>query len=80
MSNDGKLIVADAAANRVLIFNTIPTANGALADVVIGQPNFTSSAAGTSDQSLSSPAFVSVSPDNKLLITDLFNNRVLVYN
>ena len=38
----GKLYVADTQDNRILIYNKIPTTNGAAADVVIGQPNFTS--------------------------------------
>ncbi len=38
----GKLYVADTQDNRVLIYNKIPTTNGVAADVVIGQPNFTS--------------------------------------
>lgn len=39
---NGKLIVADTGNNRVLVWNTVPTASGAAADVVIGQPDFTS--------------------------------------
>src|SRR3954469_794939 len=38
---NGKLYVADTQNNRVLIFNQIPTANAAAADVVLGQPNLT---------------------------------------
>lgn len=43
VSTDGtRLFVADLGQNRVLIFNKIPTANGASADVVIGQPDLVS--------------------------------------
>jgi len=35
----GKLIVADLGLSRVLIWNSIPTSNGAAANVVVGQPN-----------------------------------------
>jgi len=38
---NGKLYVADTQDDRVLIFNRIPTANGAAADVVLGAPDFT---------------------------------------
>src|SRR6185436_19577299 len=38
---NGKLYVADTQNNRVLVYNRIPTANGAAADVVLGQPDFT---------------------------------------
>ncbi len=40
--NNGKMFVADLGFNRVLIFHSIPTANHAPADVVIGQQDFTS--------------------------------------
>ena len=36
------MYVADLGQSRVLIFNTIPTTNGASADVVVGQPDFVS--------------------------------------
>lgn len=38
------LFVSDLAQNRVLIWNSIPTSNGAPADVVVGQPDMTSAA------------------------------------
>src|SRR4030081_860163 len=38
---NGKLYVADTQNNRVLIFNKIPTANAAAADVVLGQADLT---------------------------------------
>lgn len=41
-SNGTKLIVADLGLNRVLIWNAMPTRNGQPADVVLGQPDFTS--------------------------------------
>ena len=40
--SNGKLFVADTQDNRILIYNKVPTSNNAAADVVIGQPNFTS--------------------------------------
>ncbi len=46
VTSDGeKLIIAEYSNNRVLIYNNIPTANNAPADVVIGQPDFNSSLA-----------------------------------
>jgi len=46
VTSDGfKLFVADLGHNRVLIWNSIPTANQAPADVVIGQPDMTSAVA-----------------------------------
>jgi uncharacterized protein (TIGR03437 family) len=84
---DGKLFVADTGMARVLIFNSIPTANGAAADVVIGQPNFTTTISPTqqanglvtSASNMLSP--VGVSSDGvHLFIVDLGQNRVLIYN
>ena len=43
VASDGvHVVVADTNHNRVLIWNRIPTSNDAPADVVVGQPNFTS--------------------------------------
>jgi len=52
-SDGKKLLVADKNNHRILIFNSIPTSNNASADVVIGQPDFTSNGF---NQGLSAPA------------------------
>lgn len=85
--NDGhrlKYIVTDRANNRVLVFYSIPAANAALPDIVIGQPNFTSAAANAGaaigPQGLDAPVHVSVSAGGALFVTDYNNNRVLGYN
>ncbi|MBX7208625.1 MAG: NHL repeat-containing protein [Verrucomicrobiaceae bacterium] len=80
LSSDGKLLVADEINHRVLIFNTVPTTNGASADVVIGQTGFGSSTFGTSATKFANPAGVSVSPTGQLAVSDFNNNRVLIYN
>lgn len=79
---NGKLYIADSGNNRVLVYNSIPTQNGAPADLVIGQPNFTtctSNTGGISGKTLSTPLAVG-SDGNHLLISDFTNNRVLIYN
>lgn len=76
----GKLLVADASNNRVLIFNRIPAANGASADVVVGQTGFGMSAPGTSTTQLYLPSGVTVRPDGKMVISEFGNNRVLIYD
>ncbi len=38
---NGQLFIADTQNDRVLIYNKIPTTNGAAADIVLGQPNMT---------------------------------------
>ncbi|MDP2741204.1 MAG: hypothetical protein Q8O66_00755 [bacterium] len=81
--SDGvKLFIADRTNNRVLIYNSIPTTNGASADVVIGQPNMTSSTAnngGIGANTLNNPNGV-YSDGSKLFIADRANSRVLIYN
>src|SRR5882724_5759652 len=47
VASDGViLVVADTDNNRVLIWKTIPTTNGKPADIVVGQPDFTTGAPG----------------------------------
>ncbi|MES2597722.1 MAG: cadherin domain-containing protein [Verrucomicrobiota bacterium] len=80
-SRDGqKLIAVDGTNNRLLIWNTVPTSNGAAADVVIGQANFTSNSSGATASKFSAPQGLLVTPDGKLLVGDRVNNRVMVYN
>lgn len=80
VTTDGvRLIVTDLGFNRVLIFNRIPTSNGAAADVVVGQADFTGSAAGRGQASLNFPRYA-YSDGTRLYIADAGNNRVLVYN
>ncbi len=84
---NGRLYVADTQNNRVLIYNHIPTSNGAAADVVLGQPNMTTFVEPDLTQQQNSVTAtqllnpVSVSSDgNRLYVTDLGYNRVLIYN
>src|SRR5450759_3154694 len=84
---NGRLYVADTQNNRVLIYNRIPAANGAAADVVLGQPDFTTFVEPdltqqknnvTANQLLNP---VAVSSDGvHLFVTDLGYNRVLIWN
>lgn len=81
VSSTGKLAVSDANANRVLIYNAVPTTNGAPANVVVGQPNFSSTTAGTSASQIGQCYGTAFSPDGtKLLVSDFGNNRVLIFN
>jgi len=84
---DGKLYIADTQDNRVLVYNSIPTSNGASADLVLGQPNFTTSVepdltqaqAATAANNMLNP--VSVTTDGtRLYVTDLGYHRVLIWN
>lgn len=75
---DNHLVVADAGNNRVLIWNTLPTANTP-ADVVVGQTDFTGNDPGTSATALNFPISATIA-NNKLFVVDQYNNRVLVWN
>ncbi|MBI4460353.1 MAG: hypothetical protein HY648_09890 [Acidobacteria bacterium] len=81
VSTDGtRLFIADTLNNRVLIYNQIPAANGAAADVVLGQPGFNQNRAlPTAANTLQNP-MSATSDGQRLIISDLGNNRVLIYN
>ncbi len=82
-----RLFVADTQNHRVLIYNSIPTANGKEADVVLGQPDFNTfvqpniaeAAVEAKPTNLLNP--VAVTSDGvRLFVTDLGHNRVLIWN
>jgi len=76
------LFVADRTNNRVLIFETIPSADGASADKVIGQPDMTSESedsGGINAYTLDSPYGV-YATGSQLFISDRDNNRALIYD
>jgi len=74
----GKLFVVDTGANRVMIWNALPTSN-VPADVVVGQTVFISANAGLSASELANPIRVAVA-GGKLFVADADNNRVLIWN
>ena len=84
---NGRLMVADTANDRALIWNSIPTSNGQKADVVLGQPDFVT----VPPQNLAQKPFdpkattllspTGISSDGvRLYIADLGHNRVLIWN
>jgi uncharacterized protein (TIGR03437 family) len=80
-----QLFVADTQNHRVLIWNSIPTSNNQAADLVLGEPNFTTAPAPTlsdlppQSNNLFSP--VSVTSDGThLFVSDLGHNRILIWN
>ncbi len=90
LSDGTRLFVADGGNDRILIFNTIPTANAASADLVLGQVDFVSSAV-TSTEDLFHPnlarSAANVTPTpmalawdgSNLYVTDPTSRRVLVF-
>ena len=81
-----RLFVADTLDNRILIWNSIPTQNNQPADLVLGQPDFTTTQSAkitetpvTSASDIISPTGVS-SDGIHLFVADLGQNRVLIWN
>ncbi len=84
---NGKLFVADTENDRILIWNSIPTQNNQAADVVLGQPNFTTAPqVNQVNLSLPTSANIMLSPTSvtsdgtRLYVADLGYNRVLIWN
>lgn len=86
LSDGRRLFIADGGADRVLIFNTIPTTNGARANSTLGQLsdelNLTSDSAFPGRVSASdvirTPTSLAFDGTN-LYVADPYNRRVLVY-
>ncbi|MBX6419618.1 MAG: NHL repeat-containing protein [Nevskia sp.] len=86
----GTLVVVDQNNNRVLVWNSVPTSNGAPADAVIGQPDFTSNNQGTLSTVSNGTSVTQVIGLNNpsdlwtngfsLFVSDTGNNRVLYWN
>lgn len=85
-----KLVVADGENHRVLIWNTVPTANGTPADLVLGQVDFThcigddENGDGVADatpsaRTLDLPSGI-WSDGTRLVVAEYYNNRVLIWN
>lgn len=83
----GTLYISDQLNNRILIYKNITTrinnstlTNGAAADFVIGQTALTANTSGTSTTKLYQPAGLAMDVSGNLYVSDLENNRVLVFN
>ncbi len=77
----GKVFVADPGNNRVLRFaSTTSLTNGANAEVVLGQSNFTSNAAATTQSGMSAPRSVFVDNTGTLWVGEIGNRRVTHFN
>ena len=81
VDNNGTLWVAEEFNNRILRFDNVASkSNGANADGVLGQPNFTSSSGTTSQAGLYYPMSVAVDNTGRLYVTQETNNRVLIFD
>ncbi len=75
----GKLAIASSYYHRVLLYNSIPNANNVAADIVLGQPNFTSFASGAGASALNNPKGVWTN-GTKVVVSDGNNHRILIWN
>lgn len=78
-----RLVIADSNNNRVLIWNSWPTANGQPADLVLGQSDSFSGSAnngGISASAMFRPYDGVYANEVQLFIADSNNHRVLIWN
>lgn len=77
----GRLWVADTGNNRVLRFDTAASkANGATADGVLGQPDFTTASQVTTASGMRLPSGVTIDTSGRLFVADTSNHRVLWFD
>jgi len=71
----GNLWIADFLNNRVLKFSP-PFSNGMSASLILGQSNFTSSAAATTQNGMNSPTGIAIDSAGSLWVAEDYNNRI----
>ncbi len=74
-----RLAIADRNNNRVLLYDSLPTAHGAAADHVLGQTSFTSTTTGCTDSQISGPRGVGLA-DGKVFVSAALHHRVMIWN
>ena len=77
-SDGSRLLVADAFNHRVLVWNAMPTSNGQPADLVLGQPDFATTAFGTSAETMRGPRGMAFD-GAQLFVADGGNHRILIF-
>jgi len=76
-----RLFVSDTSQNRVLVFDAATISDGEDALYVIGQPDFTTATAATTQSGLSAPRGLEFDGTNNILyVADTGNDRVLAYD
>ena len=77
-----RLFVADAtySSGRIVVFDTSHLANGMNASYILGQPDFTSTNAGTDASTFVTYGMTYDSDDQRLFVADDNANRILVFD
>ena len=76
---DGRLYLPDYANQRVLVFNSIPKANDASGDFVLGQPNMVTTTPGAGANEMHGPQTIKAH-NGQFFIDEYTNSRVLIFN
>jgi len=79
---DNGLLVSDAAMNRVLFFTGSATQfqSGIAAALAFGEPDFTTTSAGSAANQLSNPHHISLDSSGRLYVADTNNGRVSIFD
>lgn len=81
VDSDNTLWVADYSYNRVLRFDNAPSkSDGANADGVLGQSNFTDSSSALTASGMSNPCAVEVDAGGRLYVLELSNERITIFD
>lgn len=81
IDNFGNLWVSEFTNRRVLKFNNVTSlVNGAAADVVLGQPDFTTNTANTTQNGFGSVRWVTGDIQGNLYVVQESNNRISVFS
>lgn len=78
-TSDGHLVVADAIANRVLVFYK-EFSSGMAASLVLGQPDFISSAASNSPERLAFPIGIATDTTDRIYVADFGNSQLKIFS
>lgn len=81
LATDGtRLLICDRFNNRILVWNTPPTAWNDAPDLVLGQSNFMHNNPGTTKDKFNWAGNVSAAANGTLAVADTHNDRILVWS
>ena len=80
-ATNSRLFVSDLSNNRVLFYDVSTITDGKSAINVLGQPNYTSNTAATTQTGLNNPrGLIYDSTNARLYVTDTNNNRIMIFD